>query len=88
MGKADDGRNGRRIVLLNTTLLDALVRAVDSPEFKEELYARGYSHLLIQIGRGSYIPSMYSSGEDGPLALDYFTFSLSICLTVYFQHLL
>ncbi|KAK9691869.1 hypothetical protein RND81_09G225500 [Saponaria officinalis] len=64
-------------VTVGTTLFDALVRSVDTPEVKQELYAKGYTHLLIQIGRGSYIPSR-STGEDGSLAVDYFTFSSSI----------
>ncbi|GAB2228941.1 hypothetical protein Droror1_Dr00023075 [Drosera rotundifolia] len=79
MGIADGNVNPKRIVFVTvgTTLFDALVREVDTPEVKKELYAKGYTHLLIQIGRGSYIPSR-SSGEDGSLAVDYFTFSSSI----------
>ncbi|GAB4855521.1 hypothetical protein Ancab_024140 [Ancistrocladus abbreviatus] len=73
MGGSDDGRNQKRIVFgtVGTTLFEALVRAVDTPEVKKELYAKGYTHILIQIGRGPYIPSM-STGEDGSLAVDYF----------------
>lgn len=43
-------------VTVGTTSFDALVSAVDTENFKKELYARGYTHLLIQMGRGSYIP--------------------------------
>ncbi|GMH10445.1 hypothetical protein Nepgr_012286 [Nepenthes gracilis] len=64
-----------------TTLFDALVKEVDTPEVKKELYAKGFTHLLIQIGRGSHIPSK-STGEDGALAVDYFTFSSSIAETL------
>ncbi|GLT94987.1 hypothetical protein SLE2022_126940 [Rubroshorea leprosula] len=64
-------------VTVGTTCFDALVRAADAQELKGELLKRGYTHLLIQMGRGSYIPTK-SAGEDGSLAVDYFTFSSSI----------
>ncbi|KAJ0965552.1 hypothetical protein J5N97_026690 [Dioscorea zingiberensis] len=64
-------------VTVGTTSFDALVRAVDSPQVRDELSSKGYTHLLIQMGRGSYFPSKFS-GEDGSLAVDYFTFSPSI----------
>lgn len=56
---ADDSKNSKRVVFVTvgTTLFDALVRAVDTQEVRQELYAKGYTHLLIQIGRGSYIPA-------------------------------
>ncbi|KEH26329.1 hypothetical protein MTR_6g452950 [Medicago truncatula] len=47
----EDERNG-----FWTTCFDALVRAVDSENVKEEFLAKGYTHLLIQMGRGSYVP--------------------------------
>lgn len=58
MGTSDDNKDSKKIVFVTvgTTLFDALVRAVDTPEVKQELYAKGFTHLLIQIGRGSYIP--------------------------------
>ncbi|GAB2287347.1 hypothetical protein Dimus_021726 [Dionaea muscipula] len=95
MGLADENGDPKKIVFVTvgTTLFDALVIGVDTPQIKKELYAKGYTHLLIQIGRGSYIPSREvklliltgrgklsenSNGEDGSLAVDYFTFSSSI----------
>ncbi|KAG5549254.1 hypothetical protein RHGRI_014570 [Rhododendron griersonianum] len=79
MGDTHDDMKPKRIVFVTvgTTSFDALVKAVDNMEVKRELFGRGYTHLLIQMGRGSYIPSK-SSGEDGCLAVDYFTFSSSI----------
>ncbi|CAO2832668.1 unnamed protein product [Amaranthus hypochondriacus] len=79
MGTSDDNKDSKKIVFVTvgTTLFDALVRAVDTPEVKQELYAKGFTHLLIQIGRGSYIPEK-SVGGDGSLAVEYFTFSSSI----------
>lgn len=44
-------------VTVGTTSFDALVNAVDTREVKEELWRRGYTEILIQMGRGSYIPS-------------------------------
>ncbi|KAM7472781.1 hypothetical protein LguiA_010964 [Lonicera macranthoides] len=64
-------------VTVGTTSFDALVRAVDTCEVKEELSKRGYSHLLIQMGHGSYVPTK-SSREDGSLSVEYFAFSSSI----------
>ncbi|CAL1372749.1 unnamed protein product [Linum trigynum] len=64
-------------VTVGTTLFDALVKAVDTEQVKHELLRRGYTHLLIQIGRGSYIPHK-CEGEGGSLGVDYFTFSSSI----------
>ncbi|PKA65822.1 beta-1,4-N-acetylglucosaminyltransferase [Apostasia shenzhenica] len=64
-------------VTVGTTCFDALVKSVDSQRVKDELWRRGYTNLVIQIGRGSYIPSKSSEG-DGSFAVDYFTFSPSI----------
>ncbi|XAR52342.1 N-acetylglucosaminyldiphosphodolichol N-acetylglucosaminyltransferase [Bertholletia excelsa] len=79
MGDDSDIIKHERIVFVTvgTTCFDALVRALDSPEVKRELFKKGYTHLLIQIGRGSYIPTK-TNGEDGCVAVDYFTFSSSI----------
>uniref|UniRef100_A0A0R0JXX5 Glycosyl transferase family 28 C-terminal domain-containing protein n=1 Tax=Glycine max TaxID=3847 RepID=A0A0R0JXX5_SOYBN len=64
-------------VTVGTTCFDALVRAIDSDNVKKALFAKGYTHLLIQMGRGSYLPTK-SEGDDCSLAVDYFTFSSSI----------
>ncbi|MBA0554902.1 hypothetical protein Golob_013977 [Gossypium lobatum] len=79
MGEARDGVKVKRVVFITvgTTCFDALVKVADSQEVKDELYRRGYTDLLIQMGRGSYLPTK-STGDDGSLAVDYFTFSSSI----------
>ncbi|KAL5714553.1 N-acetylglucosaminyldiphosphodolichol N-acetylglucosaminyltransferase [Ranunculus cassubicifolius] len=78
MGGTNDGSGVRSVfVTVGTTSFDALVKAVDNQEVKEKLYSKGYTHLLIQLGRGSFIPTK-SGGEHGGLAVDYFTFSSSI----------
>lgn len=80
MGMGDtevDGKLKRMVfVTVGTTCFDALVRAVDTEQVKQKLYARGYTHLLIQMGRGTYNPTEYH-GEDG-LVVEYFSFSSSI----------
>jgi len=44
-------------VTVGTTCFDSLVMAVDSPEVKKALLQKGYTDLLIQMGRGTYVPS-------------------------------
>ncbi|KAL6990382.1 N-acetylglucosaminyldiphosphodolichol N-acetylglucosaminyltransferase, partial [Sarracenia purpurea var. burkii] len=59
MGDTGDGIKSERIVFVTvgTTCFDALVRVMDTMEVKKELLNKGYTHLLIQMGRGSYIPT-------------------------------
>ncbi|KAG0479470.1 hypothetical protein HPP92_010328 [Vanilla planifolia] len=56
-----------------TTCFDALVKSVDSQNVRDELWKRGYTNLLIQMGRGCYIPSKISE----KLALSMWTSLLS-----------
>ncbi|KAL8518633.1 hypothetical protein ACS0TY_009836 [Phlomoides rotata] len=79
MGGDDDISDPKRVVFVTvgTTSFDSLVRAVDSREVREALFKKGYTDLVIQMGRGSYIPSK-SAAEDGSISVDYFTFSSSI----------
>lgn len=59
MGDTEDGIKLKKTVFVTvgTTCFDALVRAVDTREVKDELLKRGYTHLIIQMGRGSYTPT-------------------------------
>lgn len=59
MGNDEGGDNKKRVVFVTvgTTSFDALVKAVDSNNVKQALFAKGYTHLLIQMGRGSYLPT-------------------------------
>ncbi|XP_057957216.1 uncharacterized protein LOC131150496 [Malania oleifera] len=79
MGDTDDAvKPGRTVfVTVGTTCFDALVRVVDTPAVKKELSRKGYTHLVIQLGRGAYIPTK-CEGEDGSLVVECFTFSSSI----------
>ncbi|KAF7142504.1 hypothetical protein RHSIM_Rhsim05G0010600 [Rhododendron simsii] len=57
MGGRNDILKPRTVfVTVGSTCFDALVQAVDASEVKEELFRKGYTDLLIQIGRGSYVP--------------------------------
>ncbi|KAF5752729.1 Glycosyltransferase family protein 28 isoform 1 [Tripterygium wilfordii] len=79
MDNAEDGEKFKKTVFVTvgTTCFDALVRAVDTKEVQEELLRRGYTHLFIQMGRGTHTPTK-SVGGDGTLSVEYFTFSSSI----------
>jgi beta-1,4-N-acetylglucosaminyltransferase len=54
------GDKERRVVFVTvgTTCFDALVKVVDSEEVKRALMQKGYTHLVIQMGRGTYMPSV------------------------------
>lgn len=54
-----EGLESRRTVFVTvgTTSFDSLVKAVDTQEVKDQLSRKGYTHLLIQMGRGVYIPT-------------------------------
>ncbi|XP_047337562.1 UDP-N-acetylglucosamine transferase subunit ALG13 homolog [Impatiens glandulifera] len=71
--------DGERIVFVTvgTTCFDSLVKAVDTSQVKDELYKKGYTKLVIQMGRGTYNP-IKCSGGNGCITVDYFTFSSSI----------
>ncbi|XP_006652163.2 UDP-N-acetylglucosamine transferase subunit ALG13 homolog [Oryza brachyantha] len=71
-----DGEKRTVFVTVGTTCFDALVQAVDSERVKEALLQKGYTHLLIQMGRGTYAPSKVTGNST--LQVDYFTFSPSI----------
>ncbi|KAG7620746.1 Glycosyl transferase family 28 C-terminal [Arabidopsis suecica] len=75
----EDKENAKRVVFVTvgTTSFDPLVKAVVSQNVKDELQKRGFTHLLIQMGRGIFFPTK-CDGADGSLVVDYFTFSSSI----------
>ena len=59
MAETEDGSKPKKLVFVTvgTTCFDALVRAMDTQPVKQELFRRGYTHLLIQMGRGSDFPT-------------------------------
>lgn len=64
MGKDNDDSEDKTkrvvFVTVGTTCFDALVWALDSRKVKQESLAKGYTLLLIQMGRGCgyYLPTM------------------------------
>jgi len=58
---------------VGTTCFDAHVRATDSEDVKKELLTKGYTDLLVEMGRGSYVPTKVVSN-----IISYFP-SLYIC---------
>lgn len=80
INRGNGGRKAEKTVVfvtVGTTCFDALVKAVHTEQVRQELFNKAYTHLLIQMGLGSFLPTK-SAGEDGRLAVDYFTFSSSI----------
>ncbi|CAH9087471.1 unnamed protein product [Cuscuta epithymum] len=79
MGEAHANGDKKRVVFVTvgTTCFDALVKAVDSPQARNELFKKGFTDIIIQIGRGNYVPSKRAM-ENGSPTLEYFTFSSSI----------
>jgi beta-1,4-N-acetylglucosaminyltransferase len=59
-GSMADREHRTVFVTVGTTCFDALVMAVASPEVKKALLQKGYSNLVIQMGRGTYVPSKVS----------------------------
>ncbi|KAM3386388.1 hypothetical protein ACQJBY_009785 [Aegilops geniculata] len=77
------GDRERRVVFVTvgTTCFDALVKVVDSEELKQALLQKGYTDLLIQMGRGTYKPSkdpQKKASGNSSLQVEHFTFSPSI----------
>lgn len=44
------------LVTVGSTKFEALIRAVDTNDVAEALHRKGYTHLVIQKGTGSYLP--------------------------------
>ncbi|CAB1325415.1 unnamed protein product [Coregonus sp. 'balchen'] len=65
----------RVFVTVGTTSFDDLIERVTSPEAVQELKARGYQHLVLQVGQGSILPDSDSCHE---LTLEAFRFKDSI----------
>eukprot|EP00250_Pteridium_aquilinum_P005029 c15190_g1_i2 orf=307-813(-) len=65
------GHGGKVFVTVGTTSFDALIKAVDAPECKAAIARQGYSSLVLQIGRGSYLPSK----DEADIKVDFFTFA-------------
>ncbi|KAG0606984.1 hypothetical protein M758_9G183800 [Ceratodon purpureus] len=69
-----EGKGGQVFVTVGTTLFDALVKEASSPECRQALADLGYTSLIIQRGKGSFIP-VESDGQDGGLKVLSFGFA-------------
>jgi len=66
-------------VTVGTTEFDQLIKHVDTSQFRQSLSKLGYTHLLMQIGRGAHVPTGLSDqGLDGLLQVQAYTFKSSI----------
>eukprot|EP00271_Cylindrocystis_brebissonii_P009127 TRINITY_DN23790_c0_g1_i1.p1 TRINITY_DN23790_c0_g1~~TRINITY_DN23790_c0_g1_i1.p1 ORF type:complete len:174 (+),score=34.36 TRINITY_DN23790_c0_g1_i1:443-964(+) len=63
-------------VVVGTTSFDALIQAVDTVEFRAVLRQKGYTSLIIQIGRGKHIPAKVDPLEG--VTVEHFTFKPSL----------
>ncbi|KAM6923608.1 UDP-N-acetylglucosamine transferase subunit ALG13 [Xenentodon cancila] len=62
-------------VTVGTTSFDELIERITSTEATQVLRARGYERLVVQVGRGSYLPDADSCSH---LTLEAFRFKDSI----------
>ncbi|KAI7837467.1 hypothetical protein COHA_008725 [Chlorella ohadii] len=75
---------GTVFVTVGTTKFDALIRAVDQQAFADVLVAKGYTRLVMQIGRAEYrprrlLPPNRRTGRlHNGLAVEYFEFAPSL----------
>eukprot|EP00959_Pyramimonas_sp_CCMP1952_P134805 2821081-Pyramimonas_sp.AAC.2 len=68
--------SGEVFVTVGTTLFDALIRAVDTEECVSALARKGYTSLVLQIGKGAYKP--YGSYEGKGVQTKWFDFAPSL----------
>ncbi|XP_038159907.1 UDP-N-acetylglucosamine transferase subunit ALG13 homolog [Cyprinodon tularosa] len=62
-------------VTVGTTRFDELIESVTSPEVTRILKARGYERLVLQVGRGAFVPDADSCAH---LSVEAFRFKDSI----------
>ena len=70
-------RAQRVFLTVGTTSFDSLIEAVDTEAFLEVMRACGCQELVLQIGRGSYLPSKYLTVEtcsQHGISFEYFRF--------------
>ncbi|KAL2620626.1 hypothetical protein R1flu_000831 [Riccia fluitans] len=68
---------GMVFVTVGSTLFDALVEAVCQPECLATLRKLGYTSLMIQLGKGNFIPGK-SVGEAENIDIEYFTYKPNV----------
>jgi beta-1,4-N-acetylglucosaminyltransferase len=60
-------------ITVGTTEFDELIRVIDTPQFLETVIACGFARLVIQHGRGDYIPTLLD-GSDPQLSIEMYRF--------------
>jgi beta-1,4-N-acetylglucosaminyltransferase len=63
---------GKVFVTVGSTLFNALVQAVTTHECLQVLQSQGYSSLVIQLGKGTFLPPK-GTGEEENVKVEYFT---------------
>jgi UDP-N-acetylglucosamine transferase subunit ALG13 len=61
-------KGGQVFVTVGTTLFDALVKEASSPQCRRVLVDLGYTSLIIQRGKGSFIPAEVNAAA--PVSFD------------------
>ncbi len=61
-------------ITVGTTSFDEMIRLVDTDAFLNVLKSRGYTRLLIQLGRGEYLPSRILQNTFG-IQVDYYRYN-------------
>jgi UDP-N-acetylglucosamine:LPS N-acetylglucosamine transferase len=69
--------SGSVFVTVGSTSFDKLIKTIDKIEFIEELQKQGFSKLIVQYGRGTYIPSC-TLNSDQNFSCEYYRFKDSI----------
>lgn len=83
-GEPQHGQHRTVFVTVGTTKFDALIRAVDRQAFADALVARGYTRLVMQIGRAEYTPrrllppNRRAARLHNGLSVEYFDFAPSL----------
>jgi UDP-N-acetylglucosamine:LPS N-acetylglucosamine transferase len=54
------GNKGTVFVTVGSTCFDKLIKSIDKKEFIQKLNDMGFSKLVVQIGRGAYVPTLDS----------------------------
>ncbi|KAK7497803.1 hypothetical protein BaRGS_00010937 [Batillaria attramentaria] len=64
-------------VTVGTTEFDQLIMSVTSPDVRKVLRGKGYSSMLLQIGRGNFEPEVVPASPDSP-SVDFYRYKDSV----------
>lgn len=66
--------NRRLLVTVGTTEFDQLIHVLDSRQFLDLLHKHHFSHIFVQLGRGSYDPKLLTSISSSSIRIDIIRF--------------